>query len=125
MLVVDDDEGIRESVVEILTEEGFAAVGARYCVDALKFLIESRRKTALILLDLMMPVIDGRTFCRVRQEVSRLMKIPVVAISAGPMNGLQEELRVDATLPKPFDPKTLTAVATRMVSRQGAHDSRD
>jgi hypothetical protein len=47
-----------------------------------------------------------------------------VVISAGPMNGLQEELSVDATLPKPFDPEAVTSVATCMVSRKAIHGSR-
>jgi hypothetical protein len=47
-----------------------------------------------------------------------LMEIPVVAISAAPMNGPQEPLRVDATLPKPFDPDSLAWLATRMAGRK-------
>ena len=47
-----------------------------------------------------------------------LMEIPVVAISAAPMNGPQQPLRVDATLPKPFDPDALAWLATRMTGRK-------
>ena len=90
----------------------------------LNLLAESPRKPSLILLDLMMPVLDGWTFCKVRQGVQMLMEIPVVAISAAPMNGPQEPLRVDATLPKPFDPDALAWLATRMVGRKGFYGSR-
>ena len=72
---------------------------------------------SLILLDLMMPVLDGWTFCKVRQGVEMLMEIPVVAISAAPMNGTHEPLRVDAMLPKPFDPDALAWLAARMAGR--------
>jgi CheY-like chemotaxis protein len=124
VLVIDDDEGIREGIVDLLEEEGFSAVGAANGLDALNFLAESKRKPSLILLDLMMPVLDGWTFCKVRQGVSMLMEIPVVAISAAPMNGPHEPLRVDATLPKPFDPEALAWLATRMAGRKSFYGPR-
>ena len=118
VLVIDDNDGIREGIVDLLEEEGFAAVGACNGMEALNFLAESKRVPSLILLDLMMPVVDGWTFCKLRQGVMSLMEIPVVAISAAPMNGAQEPLRVDATLPKPFDPDALAWLATRMAGRK-------
>jgi CheY-like chemotaxis protein len=118
VLVIDDDDGIREGIVDLLEEEGFAAVGASNGLEALNFLAETKRVPSLILLDLMMPMIDGWTFCKVRQGVSMLMEIPVVAISAAPMNGTHEPLRVDATLPKPLDPDALAWLATRMTGRK-------
>ena len=118
VLVIDDDEGIREGIVDLLDEVGFAAVGACNGLEALNFLAETPRKPALILLDLMMPILDGWTFCKVRQGVAMLMEIPVVAISAAPMSGKHEPLRVDATLPKPFDPDALAWLATRMAGRK-------
>jgi two-component system, chemotaxis family, chemotaxis protein CheY len=124
VLVIDDDAGIREAIVDLLAEEGFEAVGAGNGLEALNLLADSPRKPSLILLDLMMPVVDGWTFCKVRQGVSMLMEIPVVAISAAPMNGPQEPLRVDATLPKPFDPDALAWIATRMVGRKSFYGSR-
>ena len=124
MLVVDDDDGIREAIIDLLDEEGFTAVGASNGLEAMSYLAESQRKPSLILLDLMMPGLDGWTFCKVRQGVSMLMEIPVVAISAAPMNGPQEPLRVDATLPKPFDPDALAWIVTRMVGRKSFYGSR-
>jgi CheY-like chemotaxis protein len=117
VLVIDDDDAIREGIVDLLEEEGFVAVGASNGMDALNFLAESEQVPSLILLDLMMPVLDGWTFCKVRQGVEMLMQIPVVAISAAPMNGTHAPLRVDATLPKPFDPDALAWLAARMAGR--------
>jgi len=117
VLVVDDDDAIREGIVDLLEEEGFVAVGASNGMDALNFLAESAQVPSLILLDLMMPVLDGWTFCKVRQGVEMLMQIPVVAISAAPMNGTHEPLRVDAMLPKPFDADALAWLAARMAGR--------
>ena len=72
VLVIDDDAGIREAIVDFLAEEGFEAVGAGNGLEALNLLAESSRKLpSLILLDLMMPVLDGWTFCKVRQGVRR------------------------------------------------------
>ena len=124
VLVIDDDDGIREGIVDLLEEEGFAAVGACNGLEALNFLAETKRVPSLILLDLMMPVLDGWTFCKVRQGVAMLMQIPVVAISAAPMHGAHEPLRVDATLPKPFDPDSLAWIATRMAGRKAFFDPR-
>lgn len=124
MLIIDDDAGIRDAIVGLLAEEGFEAVAASNGLEALNFLADSHRKPSLILLDLMMPVLDGWTFCKVRQGVSMLMEIPVIAISAAPMDGPQEPLRVDATLSKPFDPEALTWVVTRMAGRRTFYGSR-
>ena len=124
MLVIDDDQGIREAIIDLLADEGFDAVGASNGFEALNFLAESQRKPSLILLDLMMPVLDGWTFCKVRQGVSMLMEIPVVAISAARMDGPKEQLRVDATLPKPFDAEALRWIATRMAGRKSFYRSR-
>ena len=124
VLVVDDDAAIREAIVDLLVDEGFEAVAAGNGVEALNLLAESPRKPSLILLDLMMPGIDGWTFCKVRQGVSMLKEIPVVAISAAPMKGPLEPLRVDATLPKPFDPDALAWIVTRMVGRKSFYGSR-
>jgi CheY-like chemotaxis protein len=55
VLVIDDDEGIREGIVDLLEEAGFAAVGSCNGLDALNFLAESPRKPSLILLDLQGP----------------------------------------------------------------------
>jgi CheY-like chemotaxis protein len=124
VLVIDDDRDIREGIIGLLEDEGFEAVGARNGLEALNFLADSPRMPSLILLDLMMPILDGWTFCKVRQGVSTLMEIPVVAISAGAMDGAREPLRVDATLPKPFDPDALAWLAARMAGRKRADGAR-
>ena len=124
VLVIDDDRDIREGIIALLEDEGFEVIGARDGLEALNFLADSPRKPSLILLDLMMPILDGWTFCKVRQGVSTLMEIPVVAISAGPMNGPREPLRVEATLPKPFDPDALAWLATRMARRKRTDGAR-
>ena len=118
VLVIDDDGDIREGIIGLLEDEGFEVIGANNGLEALNFLADSPRKPSLILLDLMMPILDGWTFCKVRQGVSTLMEIPVVVISAGPMDGTYEPLRADATLRKPFDPDALAWLAAQMAGRK-------
>jgi CheY-like chemotaxis protein len=118
ILVIDDDAGIREAIVDLLDEEGFATASASNGLEALNFIAESPQKPALIFLDLMMPTLDGWTFCKIRQATQMLMDIPVIAISAASMTGSHEPLRVEATLSKPFDPDALTWLATNMLARK-------
>jgi CheY-like chemotaxis protein len=81
ILVVDDDVDIRESLVELLQAEGYVAVGAANGQEALG-LLRSRR-ASVILLDLMMPVMDGFQFRREQLDDPALSQIPVVVVSAG------------------------------------------
>ena len=118
ILVIDDDAGIREAIVDLLDEEGFATASASNGLEALNFIAESPQKPALIFLDLMMPTLDGWTFCKIRQATQMLMDIPVIAISAASMTGSHEPLRVEAMLSKPFDPDALTWLAMRMLRRK-------
>ena len=118
ILVIDDDAGIREAIVDLLDEEGFATASASNGLEALNFIAEAPQKPALIFLDLMMPTLDGWTFCKIRQATQMLMDIPVIAISAASMTGSHEPLRVEAMLSKPFDPDALTWLAARMLARK-------
>jgi CheY-like chemotaxis protein len=117
VLIVDDDEGIRGAVADILDDEGFSTAQATNGADALDFLADADGSPTVILLDLMMPVLDGWTFCKIRQGVRSLMEIPVIAVSAGSMVGNREPLRVDATLAKPFDPDELAWLTNRIARR--------
>jgi CheY-like chemotaxis protein len=82
ILVVDDDRDIRDSLVELLTEQGFPALGAGNGVEALELLRTSGSPPSLILLDLMMPVMDGREFRERQLENPAWAAIPVIVISA-------------------------------------------
>lgn len=103
VLVVEDDETIRETLVELLVEYGYAAESAADGREALEKLAESSTAPCLILLDLMMPGMDGREF-RERQLCDpALSEIPVVVISAyRDLRTLAGELRPVAMLKKPL-----------------------
>jgi CheY-like chemotaxis protein len=82
ILLVDDDEGIREALTETLVDEGFLVHVARNGREALDWLHDHAEISYVVLLDLMMPVMDGRAFLRHRQSDPRLARVPVVVISA-------------------------------------------
>jgi CheY-like chemotaxis protein len=81
VLVVDDDEVIRDSIVDFLHDNGYQAEGALDGKDALGKL-GGGPKPCLILLDLMMPVMDGLSFRQEQMQDPDLSGIPVVVLSA-------------------------------------------
>src|SRR5262249_15847262 len=82
VLVVEDDLDIRQALMEILEEHGFTALGARDGAEALGLLGRATDLPCVILLDLMMPVMDGVTFRAAQLEDPRLAAIPVVVLWA-------------------------------------------
>jgi CheY-like chemotaxis protein len=83
VVVVDDDDGIRESLADLLDEEGYRALTAVDGSDALTKLRQlDHNRPCLILLDLMMPVMSGLQFFAEQQRDPELASIPVVVISA-------------------------------------------
>ena len=82
IFVVEDEEMIRESIVEFLGDQGYDAVGAADGQEALDMLDGADPRPCLILLDLMMPVMDGRAFREHQLQIPELAQIPVVVFSA-------------------------------------------
>jgi CheY-like chemotaxis protein len=82
ILVVEDDEDIRETLVDLLQDHGYRAIGARDGRDALLTLSKAQPLPCLIVLDLMMPVMDGQAFRDEQLRDPELSKIPVLVISA-------------------------------------------
>ncbi|HEY0713398.1 MAG TPA: response regulator [Polyangia bacterium] len=80
LLLVDDDDDLRVSLAEALEESGFAVVQAENGQRALA-LLESERPD-LVLLDLLMPVLNGWQFCQAKERNPATAAIPVIAMSA-------------------------------------------
>ena len=114
ILVVDDDDDIRRSVVETLEDEGYRVVTARNGQEALDLLRNSLPAPSLILLDLMMPVMDGRQFRAEQLKDPALAPIPVVLVTAHAF-ATQEarELTPHGHLEKPFELRDLLKIAER------------
>lgn len=114
VLVVEDDLEIRESLIEALEDEGYEAVGAGNGLEALDRLHGPGPQPCLILLDLMMPHMDGRTFRQEQLRRPELASIPVVVISAfRDVTHIAQELKAAALLKKPFQLHELVSVARK------------
>jgi CheY-like chemotaxis protein len=83
VLIVEDDPGVQESIAELLREEGFAVEVASDGAAALQ-LVRAGARPSLILLDLMMPGMDGSTFRAQQLADPQLAEVPVIVISARP-----------------------------------------
>jgi len=100
ILVVDDDKQIRGALTDMLDNEGYAPLGASNGAEALS-LLRSHRSISLVLLDLMMPVMNGYEFLTEQRRDPALANIPVVAISAD-IREPRQRLQATTVLAKPF-----------------------
>lgn len=83
VLVVDDDFAIRQALCDLLDEEGREAIPAENGREALTLLRQPAPLPCLILLDLMMPVMDGHQFLRERRRDPTLAEVPTIVVTAG------------------------------------------
>jgi CheY-like chemotaxis protein len=81
VLIVEDDEDLRDMMAQMLTIEGFEAATAANGREALDYL-HATEKPNVILLDLMMPVMDGWEFRRQQKADPELAPVPVIILSA-------------------------------------------
>ncbi len=108
VLVVDDDADFRTLLREVLENEGYTVLAAANGRDALDQLRRAPSLPGVVVLDLMMPVMDGWQVMRAMQDDAALSKIPIVAISAS------AEIRsTDGFLKKPLDQQTLISTVER------------
>jgi CheY-like chemotaxis protein len=102
ILLVDDDADIREALADTLEDYGFSVITAAHGADALRCLRGMTSLPRFILLDLMMPVMDGYMFLEERRKDPVLVSIPVAVITAG--HGVDRNRLGDGTpiVPKPI-----------------------
>lgn len=105
--VVEDDAAIREAVVDLLALEGFDALGFENGRVALDRLAGDAPRPCLILLDLMMPVMDGWDFLAARDADPRFRDVPVCVVSA--VTDPTRRPVAPVLLRKPVDADTLLA----------------
>ncbi len=119
ILVVDDEEDILELVRYNLSREGYRVTGSLTGEDALR---KARSDTFdLIVLDLMLPGMDGLAFTKTLKSNSRLCSIPIIMLTAKGeetdiVTGL--ELGADDYITKPFSPKVMIARVRAALRRQ-------
>jgi CheY-like chemotaxis protein len=99
ILVVEDDEEIRDTIGDVLEKGGYDVIPASNGKQAIDYLVSTRVPPALILLDLMMPLVNGWECLRAIKRHRRLSEVPVVVMTAV---GRDRPPGVDAVLNKPF-----------------------
>lgn len=107
VLIVDDDEVIRECIACALSDEGYDVFAARNGAQALDLLDQAEaegRPPDLILLDMRMPVMDGWQFAKHYQQRSGPKKAPIVVMTAATdAHARAAEVEIPLVIPKPFD----------------------
>jgi CheY-like chemotaxis protein len=114
VLVVEDDPGIRDAIVEFLTLEGYLAWSSVNGREALDRLAAEPALPRVILLDLMMPVMDGFKFREAQAKDPRLAQVPVIVMSAdSQLDAHRSVLGAADYLRKPLDIERLAEVLKR------------
>lgn len=111
VLVVDDDESIREFVSVALTDEGYTVLTARDGAVALQWV--SRQRPGVILLDMRMPVMDGWEFSRAYRSTPEPHAPIIVVTAARDAADRAAQIDADGYLAKPFDLLDLLAIVER------------
>lgn len=116
ILVVDDESRMRKLVRDFFVKKGYDVLEAGDGSEALDIFFNNQ-DTALIILDIMMPKLDGWQVCR---EVRAYSKVPIIMLTARTDEKdelLGFELGVDEYIAKPFSPKILVARAEAILRR--------
>lgn len=124
VLMVDDEARMRKLVKDFLVKQNYIVLEAGDGEEALE-IFYSNKDISLILLDVMMPKIDGWDVCR---EIRKNSKVPIIMLTAkseerDELKGF--ELGVDEYITKPFSPKILTARVDAIVRRTYSVDSNE
>ena len=124
ILIVDDEQDIRDLLALKLEREGFSTITAEDGLVAEK--LARKKKPDLIILDLMMPGKNGLAVCKELKKDSRTNKIPILMLTA--REGLDEkivglELGADDFMTKPFSPKELVLRVRNILRRTLAVES--
>ncbi|MBR6360239.1 MAG: response regulator transcription factor [Clostridia bacterium] len=123
ILVVDDDSNIAELLRLYLEKEGYEVFTANNGGDAVK--VYKEKEPDLMLLDIMLPVLDGWQVCR---EVRKFSEKPIIMITAKGETFdkvLGFELGADDYIVKPFEPKEVMARVKAVLRRTGSADKQD
>ncbi|MFZ6183160.1 response regulator [Nannocystis pusilla] len=111
VLIADDDEATRESLREAFAGEGYATMTATNGRDALDQLLHARVKPDLVILDLVMPLLEGGQVYQAMQAVPELARIPVIVSTSDPARAPAGTILI----PKPVKLGRLLDTAARLV----------
>ena len=124
ILVVDDESRMRKLVKDFLTKKNFQVLEAGNGEEAMVIFYEEK-DIALIILDVMMPKMDGWEVCR---EIRKNSKVPIIMLTARSDERdelLGFDLGVDEYISKPFSPKILVARVEAILRRTGQNNPED
>ncbi len=124
ILVVDDESRMRKLVKDFLTKKNFQVLEAGNGEEAMDIFYEEK-DIALIILDVMMPKMDGWEVCR---EIRKNSKVPIIMLTARSDERdelLGFDLGVDEYISKPFSPKILVARVEAILRRTGLNNPED
>lgn len=120
ILVVDDDELVRETLVELLNDHGCSARGAMNGLEALETLL-TNDNICLVFLDLSMPVMDGAAFREEQLKRPEIRDVPIVLISAfGNLRNHSKAMQVNEYMQKPLDEAQVLDIVSRYCHCQQA-----
>ena len=120
VLVVDDESRMRKLIRDFLAQKGYSILEAQDGEEALKVFEENKNKIDIILLDVMMPKLDGWSVLR---QIRQKSTVPIIMLTA---RGEEQdelfgfELGVDEYISKPFSPKILVARVEAIIKRSKA-----
>ena len=112
VLIVEDDPDTREMLTSFLQLEGFQTASASNGREALDRLTDDVNADVIVL-DLMMPVMDGWQFRQRQVEDARLARIPTIVVSAAGRDRMAQ-ISADAYLAKPIDMEELLSRVTQL-----------
>ncbi len=115
VLLIEDEEGIRSILDEALREEGYDVVAAAHGGEGLRLTLES--PPCAVLVDLMLPVMDGVQYIEACRSRSQLDGLPIIAMSARHREEAAARLHVEGFLAKPFDLHELLAIVSTLLGR--------
>lgn len=121
VLVVDDESRMRKLVKDFLTRSSYDVIEAENGEEAVDIFFDTK-DISLIILDVMMPKMDGWQVCR---EIRQYSKVPIIMLTAKSDEKdelLGFELGVDEYISKPFSPKILVARVEAILRRSGSKD---
>jgi two-component system, chemotaxis family, chemotaxis protein CheY len=121
ILVVDDDPELRETLVDALADAGYATLSAEHGRAALDLLQHTIDLPGAILLDVMMPVMNGLAFADELHKDVRLAQLPIVIFTAhSDHQRMAAAVHAAASLAKPVELRQLLSVVASVVTPGGA-----
>jgi two-component system alkaline phosphatase synthesis response regulator PhoP len=114
ILVIDDETVITDVLDAFLTDEGYRVLTAGNGREGLECL--AGQEIDLVLCDIMMPVMDGRAFCRAVNRDPRFRHVPIVLMSAVRETLVADDCTYAAFISKPFDLDRVLATIQQLLS---------